>query len=255
MKSRSFLLLSVLLVAGPVAALAGTWIQLSTTGPGRISTYAGGGRFDAKVYTDSTSTAPSDHLLVTCVDFLNVFSNGSRWEVNLTKLDGSESLANTRYGGAVNGGGDAADFDHYNTSLDALSRYQAAAWLTTKLADNAANALERKAIQGAIWYLLDPVSSPGIMNAPVDGSSGWTAARTNWLNAAITTGLSQNAEFYSRFRIVSQVGLSALGNGVNTRYQEFITTVTPEPAAWAALALAIVACVAFSRRRSTSLVA
>jgi hypothetical protein len=253
MKSNN-IFLSALLLAGSTLtspALAGTWIEVSN-GPGRINTYNGGGRFDAKLYSSSSSKTPLSSLYVTCVDFLNVFSYGNRWEVNFTKIDGSDSLANTRYGGALTNNGNANNFDRYKGVYNAMDRYRMAAWLTSKLPDYASSSSNRKAIQGAIWYLLDPIGTP---NAPKDGGSVWTSLHGNWLTQAITTGLSQSSSFYSQFRVVSQVNLTHLGNGYSTRYQEFITTVTPEPATWAALALAMIAVIALARRRQAALTA
>ncbi len=219
-----------LCLLGDTTLVQHSWIQVSGSGPNRINTYNGGGQFEASVYLNKTDTKPYRKLNVTCVDFLNVFATRDRWQVHFTKIDGSQSLAHTRYGGAVNGGGDAADFDHFNnpsTGLSAMQRYRAAAWLTTKLVDHRGSSTQRKAIQGAIWYLLDPKNTP---NAPKDGGSYWTSHQGNWLTQATSTGLAQANAFYQRFRIVSQVNLAHLGNGYSTRYQEFITTVTPEPA-------------------------
>jgi hypothetical protein len=253
MKRNSIILSAVLLASASLTSpvLAGTWIEVSN-GPGRITTYNGGGRFDAKLFSSSTSQTPLSSLYVTCVDFLNVFSYGDRWEVNFTSIDGSQSLSNTRYGGALTNNGNANNFDNYQGTYNAMDRYRMAAWLTSKLPDYLASSNDRKAIQGAIWYLLDPTGTP---NAPKDGGATWTALHGNWLNQAITTGLSQSTEFYSQFRVVSQVNLTQLGNGYSTRYQEFITTVTPEPATWAALALAMVAVIALARRRQAALAA
>jgi hypothetical protein len=246
MKQSIFTLAAVLVLTGQ--AWAGTWIEVSS-GPGRITTYNGGGRFDAKLYDSQSSTTPLSSLLVTCVDFLNLFSYGNRWEVNFTKIDGTQSLANTRYGGATNLGGAADRFDNYSTQYNALDRYRMAAWLTSQLPNYLGDRLERQGIQGAIWYLLDPVGTP---NAPISSTTGFLTSRSSWLNQAITTGLSQDASFYSQYRVVTQVGVSWLGDGVRTRYQEFITTVTPEPGTWAALAVALGAVLYFARRRQAA---
>jgi hypothetical protein len=240
------IVLSAILLSAPM--LAGTWIEVSN-GPGRITTYNGGGRFDAKLYDSKTSQTALSSIYVTCVDFLNVFSYGERWQVNLTKIDGTQSLATTRFGGAVNNNGNANNFDNYKGVYNALDRYRMAAWLTSQLPNYLASSNNRKAIQGAIWYLLDPLGTP---NAPKDGGSAWTSLHGQWLTQAITTGLSQSAAFYSQFRVVSQVNVSVLGNGYSTRYQEFITTVTPEPSTWAALGLAMLCVVYFARRRKVA---
>jgi hypothetical protein len=229
-------------------AFAGTWIEV-TNGPGRITTYNGGGRFDAKLYDSQTGTVATQSLLVTCVDFLNVFNYGDRWEVNLTALDGSQSLANTRFGGALTNNGSAANFDNYQNQYDALDRYRMAAWLTSQLPNFADNTLNRKGIQGAIWFLLDPLGNP---NAPIDSQSGFLTNRAHWLNQAITVGLAQSADFFANYRVVTQVDVSWLGDGKTTRYQEFITVVTPEPGTWAALGLALALVVWMARRRKTA---
>lgn len=251
MKSKHIVLSALLLTASAFTSpvQAGTWIEVSN-GPGRITTYNGGGRFDAKLFSSSTSQTPISSLLVTCVDFLNVFSYGERWQVNFTNLDGSQSLSNTRFGGALNNNGNANNFDNYQGTYNALDRYRMAAWLTSQLPNYLASSNDRKAIQGAIWYLLDPTGTP---NAPKDGGATWTALHANWLTQAINTGLSQSAEFYSQFRVVSQVNLTQLGNGYSTRYQEFITQVVPEPSTWAALGIAMLALVVITRRRQMKL--
>ncbi len=248
MQIKNIVLSAFLLTSSALTSpmFAGTWIEVSN-GPGRITTYNGGGRFDAKLYDSASSQTPLSSLYVTCVDFLNVFGYGERWEVNFTKIDGSQSLSNTRYGGALTNNGNANNFDNFQGVYNAMDRYRMAAWLTSKLPDYLASSADRKAIQGAIWFLLDPIGTP---NAPKDGGAVWTSTMSSWLTQAVTTGLSQSADFYSKFRVVSQVNLTSLGNGYSTRYQEFITTVvTPEPATWAALGIAMIAIVAFARRR------
>jgi hypothetical protein len=248
MKLNKIVLSAMLLASASLTSpvFAGTWIEVSN-GPGRITTYNGGGRFDAKLYSSSSSQTPMSSLLVTCVDFLNVFSYGERWEVNFTAIDGSQSLADTRYGGALNNNGNANNFDNFKGIYNAMDRYRMAAWLTSKLPTYASGSSDAKGIQGAIWFLLDPTGTP---NAPKDGGASWTATMSSWLTQAVTTGLSQSTDFYSQFRVVSQVNLTQLGNGYSTRYQEFITTVvTPEPATWAALGIAMIVIVAFARRR------
>jgi len=254
MQIKNIVLSAILLTSSALTSpvFAGTWIEVSN-GPGRITTYNGGGRFDAQLFDSASSQTPQSSLLVTCVDFLNVFAYGERWEVNFTKIDGSDSLANTRYGGALNNNGNANNFDNFQGVYNALDRYRMAAWLTSKLPEYLGPSNDRKAIQGAIWYLLDPTGTP---NAPKDGGAFWTPLMSNWLTQAIVTGLSQSESFYSQFRVVSQVNLTQLGNGYSTRYQEFITTVvTPEPATWAALGLAMIAVIAFARRRQAKQVA
>lgn len=250
MQIKNIVLSAMLLTSSALTSplFAGTWIEVSN-GPGRITTYNGGGRFDAKLYSSASSQTPLSSLYVTCVDFLNVFSYGNRWEVNFTNLDGSQSLANTRFGGTLTNNGNANNFDNFQGQYNALDRYRMAAWLTAQLPSFASGSSNAKGIQGAIWFLLDPTGTP---NAPKDGGAVWTSTMSSWLTQAVTTGLSQSAEFYSQFRVVSQVNLTQLGNGYNTRYQEFITTVvTPEPATWAALGLGMIALIAFARRRQT----
>ncbi|GAB4421536.1 MAG: hypothetical protein OHK0021_25140 [Bryobacter sp.] len=243
MKQTFLPLAAALFFAGQ--AFAGTWIEV-TNGPGRINTYNGGGRFDATVYSSQNSTQSLGQLLVTCVDFLNVFSYGNRWEVNMTKLDGTDTLANTRYGGALTNNGNANNFDNYQGTYNALDRYRMAAWLTSQLPNYTSGSLNAKGIQGAIWYLLDPTGTP---NAPISGTTGFAANRMNWLNQAVNVGLAQSASFFANYRVLTQVNVSWLGNGRTTRYQEFITVVTPEPSTYVALALALGFVVWMARRR------
>ncbi len=243
MKHFIFTLVVSAVMAGQ--AWAGTWIQVSN-GPGRITTYSGGGRFDAQLFNTASGGNPTGSLLVTCVDFLNVFSYGERWQVNFTRIDGSDTLGNTRFGGSLTNNGNANNFDNYQGTYNAMDRYRMAAWLTSQLPNHLGSSLNRQGIQGAIWYLLDPTGTP---NAPLSSTSGWFDNRNHWLQQAINTGLSQSESFYSRYRVVTQVGVSWLGNGTSTRYQEFITEVVPEPSTYAALAMGVLGVVCAVRRR------
>jgi hypothetical protein len=77
-----------------------------------------------------------------CVDFANHVDLGQTWLANLTPIDGSSGLGNTRYGN--------------------LTLYQEAAWLTTQYATNPNDYAD---IQATIWQLFDP-------NAPSPSSGG-----------------------------------------------------------------------------------
>ena len=90
-----------------------------------------------------SGTLDSNPVTFYCVDFANSVSFGQSWEANLTVIDGSSGLGNTRYGN--------------------LTLYQEAAWLTTQYATNPNDYGD---IQATIWQLLDA-------NAPLPSTNAW----------------------------------------------------------------------------------
>jgi hypothetical protein len=86
-----------------------------------------------------------------CIDFANHVSFGQSWLANLTVIDGSSGLGNTRYGN--------------------LTLYQEAAWLTTQYPTHPKDYGD---IQATIWQLFNA-------NAPSPSSNAWLQlAKTNY---------------------------------------------------------------------------
>src|SRR5260370_10149351 len=138
-------------------------------------------------YSGTTSGAP---VTLYCDDFANEVSIGESWLANLTAIDGSGDLSNTRYGGLPN----------------ALTLYREAAWLTTQYAGNPSSTFGD--IQATIWNLFNP-------NAPQPSSNNWLLlAESNY----------QSLDF-SKFEVVTNVGpVTATGQA-----QQFLIDPAPVP--------------------------
>jgi hypothetical protein len=159
-------------------------------------------------------TVNGELVTLYCVDFANEVHFGESWRANLTVIDGSANLGNTRYGGAVG-------------LPNALTLYQEAAWLTTQYAGNMGDVGD---IQATIWRLFDP-------NAPLPSSD-------SWLQLAQANYTSLN---FSSFDVVTNEGpVTATG-----QVQEFIIDPAPipEPKSLVLLGTVLVLACVFLRRR------
>lgn len=252
--------IATLLLLGSSQAFGAFYYELSTSGPQRLAAYNGGGQFRGTLYDGTTQIGV---YASQCVDFLNIFPPNTRYQVSVSNLTAA-GMASTRWGsfdGPDSGGigGEASDFDTSQTRLagsnvyGALDRYRMASWLMTQMQQYTSNATSqnnpnRNAIQDVIWELMNPRgSSP---QPPLYTGSGSLALVQSWWNQARTTGLSQSASFYSRFRIITENPiLNTPGNGSTSYQEQLVRVLAPEPAdVTVALALALVGYMCWRRR-------
>lgn len=183
--TRLPLYFAALLIAGG-STLADT-VPATFTGVSGASAFG----YDVGPYYGTVNGAP---VTFYCVDFANDVYIGETWEANLTPLDGSSDLSNTRYGGAVD-------------LPNALTLYREAAWLTTQYA---ANPSDEGEIQATIWQLFD-------RDAPTPSSDQWLQlAEANYTNLD-----------FSRYEVVTNEGPVTEKGQV----QEFIIDPAPVPEA------------------------
>jgi hypothetical protein len=142
MKVTRLILCFAALSIGGVSALADT-VSVDYIGPSGPVAF---GYYVGPYY----GTINGEPVTLYCVDFANDVYPGETWQANLTPIDGSSDLSNTRYGGAVG-------------LPDALTLYQEAAWLATQYAANPGAVGD---IQATIWQLFDP-------SAPAPSSDYW----------------------------------------------------------------------------------
>lgn len=137
------------------------------------------------------ATLNGNSITMVCVSFDRHVSVGQTWQVTVNELTAA-GVANALYGSQAN----------------ALLKYQQAAWLYDQMNLQPS---QRGDIQGAIWNIFNPGSSPD------------TAGSATWL----TTASMQTFAGYdfSRFRI-----LTPLDRSINGPQENLITQV-PEPAA------------------------
>jgi len=164
-----------------------------------------------------SGTVNGNPVTLYCVDFANHVFFGQSWKANLTGLDGSSGLGNTRYGGAVG-------------LPNALTLYREAAWLTTQYATHPHDYGD---IQATIWQLFNS-------KAPTPSSSAWLElAKENY-----------NTLNFSLYDVITNEGpVRATG-----QVQEFIIepVPTPEPAGLVLLGTALIVVFVFFRRRIPS---
>jgi hypothetical protein len=163
--------------------------NVDLTGSGYISPYYGG------------LNNPSGMDSIYCIDPTHESYVNTNWNVNKSLLDTSTDLSKTYLGMASVG--------------DARTRYEEAAWLlfgqNTPYASKSVD--DQKAIQAAIWYIIDPSNSTGL--GSVLGSSD------PWVTAAATNFSAGN---YSTVYILSD------SNSDNSKLnQEFMVNSVPEP--------------------------
>ncbi len=209
MKATRLAICCAVLLTGAVSALAD---PATLTFDGNSGT-AAFGYYVGPYY----GTINGDPFTLYCVDFANDVFQGETWQANLTPIDGSTSLSNTRYGGALD-------------VPNALTLYQEAAWLTTQYAVDPGATAD---IQATIWQLFDS-------NAPEPSSN-------YWLEQAQANYTSIN---FSDFDVVTNVGpVTATG-----QVQEFLVDPppsVPEPASLVLFASASILTAALLRRRRT----
>ena len=173
-----------------------------------------------------------------CVDFANHISPGSQFQVNLTGLGGSPSLANTRFGFYTN----------------ALARYRQAAWLAWQFTTTSQSSW--KYIHAAIWHLMTPAQPSITAASDIALVNGWLTnastnyARYNYSNAFVITDVA-----LARCHATSPTGgaLNGCGYQEQLTFTGPLTVTTPEPASMVLLATGLIALTVTSRRRRKSL--
>ena len=160
-------------------------------------------------------TVTGDPTTLYCVDFANEVHFGESWLANVTPLDGSSDLSETRYGGAVG-------------LPNALTLYREAAWLTTQYAGNPSSYGD---IQATIWQLFDA-------NAPQPSSDQWLlSAEANY----------QQLDF-SQFEVLTNAA-PVLATG---QIQEYLIdrSAVPEPSAVILLGTVLIVIIFLAGRKN-----
>lgn len=176
-----------------------------------------------------------------CDNFNNEIYIGQDYSAYLSTLTTGSDLSHTRFGSnsswqTINISGDATDSAIINNA-NALARYQMAAFLVsqyqTKQGSNAFN----NGLQGAIWDIMDPASSPATPTY-ADAAQALAEAAEWYANP------NSSRSFLADFLIVSDSTMSWSGAGepLSGGFQEqltMLTTPVPEPraAAWILMGL------------------
>ena len=189
-----------------------------------------------------------------CVDFDNeIYVGHTDYSAYLSTLTAGSDLSHTRFGGnsswhtiTLNDGdpNDAADSATIDDA-DALERYQMAAFLVTEYQMNQGSNAYNNGIQGAIWDILDPSSSP---LAPDYANADQALERAaEWL-----ANPNADKSFLAGFLIVSDATMAWNGAGkpLAGGFQEQLTMLTtvPEPRQVGWILMALFSICAFLQR-------
>lgn len=177
MKLLRWIVISSLLLAAPILLRADSIHTLSLNGT------ITGESFNGAYISPYSATLDSSNIKVFCVDPAHESTFGTTWHVYESSLNGS--LSNTRLGDA------------------GLAKYQQVAYLLFFTDYSNLTMEARQAIQGEVWFLIDPSSQYSLFNDA-------------WSTLALANYAGQN---YSSIRILTDTK----GNN-----QELMSQ-TPEP--------------------------
>ena len=174
----------------------------------------------------------TENVELFCVDFANdIHVPHSGYSAWLSTLTTGSDLTHTRFGGNTSwttitiSDGDSNDTTDSGiiNAAGALGRYQMAAFLVTQYQQGQGSNAYNNGIQGAIWDLLDPKSSPAAPNF-ADANAALELAAEWYSNP------SSDKSFLANFRIVSDTTMNwnGTGNPLTCGFQEQLTMV-PEP--------------------------
>jgi hypothetical protein len=168
-------------------------------------------------------------ITLMCIDFQNdTFIPSTVYSANFSSITDGSDISLTRFGGATDPVGWTFNISTFNytggsVSPDALGRYQMVAYLTSLYNSPGA---DNDAIQSAIWQIMESnPPSTGVFIVP--GSSTFLSTAAEWL--ATTSASAKNA-LLSQFRVVTNLPPLSVSGAYPNQIQEFLTTVTPEPA-------------------------
>ncbi len=165
----------------------------------------GGGGFAATLNGQSVETF--------CVDFANQLWYPYDYQANLTPIQSTSDLSNTRFGAVTSWSDPWSNSASFATTLDAagaLGRYQMAAFLLMEyqMPNTPTVDASNEGIQQAIWDLLDPTGAATLPNIG-DATAGLGMAAT-WYSST-TSG--QKDALLANFDIVSGPGMYTCPGG------------------------------------------